>query len=395
MADMKPDTIWTRTFALLCLAQFFGYAQQFLLQPTFPLYVTHLGGSPFIVGLVLASFAVTSVIFRPFIGYWVDRWSEAGILVCGTLLLGVAVLLCFIPVVGASMLANGLRGIGWAGLNSGGYSLLAGSAPLARRGETSGFYTGVQSSATIFFPAVALWLLNAPLGGFGVVFLVAVALGFSGAVTGLLLGRSVPPKTQAADLAETSSWQSECFNLLEREMRLPAALIFCLHFSIPAVTSFIVLYAREIGIGGIASYFVINGATSLLARPLLGRVSDIIGRGRSVVAGFTLQIAGLVLLVWASSLTGLIISGMLYMLGSAIGSATILALAIEWANPQRRGRALASFSIAYPLSYGLGSFLTGSAVELSGYIWTFLLLAAFSTLGPFLVFANWSKLKQS
>ncbi len=56
-----------RTFALLCLAQVFGYAQHFMLQPAFPLYVTQLGGTPFTVGVVLASFAVTSVIIRPLI----------------------------------------------------------------------------------------------------------------------------------------------------------------------------------------------------------------------------------------------------------------------------------------------------------------------------------------
>lgn len=393
MANTNSDPIWTRTFALLCLAQFFGYAQQFLLTPTFPLYVTYLGGSPFVVGLVLSSFAVTSVMLRPIIGYWADRWSEAGVLVSGSLLQGVCVLFCFIPVAEASMLANGLRGIGWAGLNTGGYSLLAVNAPLERRGEASGYYTGVQNSATIFFPAIALWLLDAPLGGFRTVFLVAVALGAAGAAAGLLLKRTTPHPNRATQLGTSGSWRSEFFNLLEREMRLPAALIFCLQFSIPAVSGFIVLYAKEIGVGSMGSYFVICGVISLLGRPLLGRVSDKIGWGRSVVAGFTLQIAALVLLVAVSNLTGILIAGVLYTLGAAIGGATILAFAVERANPERRGRSLASFSVSFPLSYGLGSFFTGTAVELTGYFWTFLLLAAIGVLGPVLAFANWSEMK--
>ena len=66
----QPQTLWTRTFLLLCTAQFFGSAQHALLQPTFPLYITSLGGTPFQVGLVLACFAVTSVVFRPMIGAW-------------------------------------------------------------------------------------------------------------------------------------------------------------------------------------------------------------------------------------------------------------------------------------------------------------------------------------
>ncbi|MBI3000640.1 MAG: MFS transporter [Deltaproteobacteria bacterium] len=384
MATNRLDSIWTPTFALLCLAQFLGYAQHSLLTPTFPLYVTHFGGSPFVVGLVLASFAVTSVLFRPLIGSWADSWNEAGVLVSGLLFQGASILLCFIPVVEATMLANGLRGIGWAGLNTGGYSLL---------GEASGYYSGVQGSATILFLAVALWLIDAPLGGFRVVFVVAAALPVIGAGAGVLLARYAPRAAHDGHADSPSSWRLGIFTLLERDVLLASALLFCLHLSLPAVTSFLVLYARAIGIGNIGWYFVVSGATSLLSRPVLGRVSDKIGRGRALVAGFALQIVALLLLVAASSLTGLLISGVLYMLGFGIGSSTTLALAVERANPQRRGRAMATFSVAFPLSAGVGALLTGSAVEIVGYFWMFLIIAGLGASGLVLTLTNWSSLK--
>src|SRR4029450_6697738 len=83
MTIAKPDSLWTRTFLLLCAAQFLGYAQNAMLAPILPLYVTQLGGSPFIVGMVLATFAATSVIIRPLVGHWADRWSEAGVIIAG------------------------------------------------------------------------------------------------------------------------------------------------------------------------------------------------------------------------------------------------------------------------------------------------------------------------
>jgi len=393
MATTKLDSIWTPTFALLCLAQFLGYAPHFMLTPTFPLYVTHLGGSPFVVGLVLASFAVTSVLLRPLIGYWADHWNEAGVLVSGLLFQGASILLCLIPVVEATMLANGLRGIAWAGLNTGGYSLLALTAPRARRGEASGYYSGVQSSATILFPAVALWLIDAPLGGFGAVFVVAAALAVIGAGAGLVLARYAPHAAHAPQPDSPGSWRVEIFSFLERDVLLPSALLFCLNLSVPAATSFLVLYASEIGIGNLGWYFVVSGATSLLARPVLGRASDRIGRGRSLAAAFALQVVALSLLVTASGLTGLLISGVLYMLGAAIGGSTILALAVERANPQRRGRAMATFSVAFPLSAGVGALLTGGAVEIAGYFWMYLIVAGLLTSGLVLTLANWSSLK--
>lgn len=393
MATTKPDSIWTPAFALLCLAQFLGYAPHYMLTPTFPLYVTHLGRSPFVVGLVLASFAVTSVLLRPIIGYWSDRWNEVGVMVSGLLFHSASVLLCLIPLVEVTMLANGLRGIGWAGLNTGGYSLLALSAPAQRRGEASGYYSGVQSSATILFPAVALWLIDAPLGGFKVVFVVAAALGVIGAGASLVLGRRAPRAARAPDPGNATSWRVEIFSFLERDVLLPSSLLFFLLLSLPAVTSFIVLYAREIGIGNLGLYFVVSGATSLLSRPLLGRLSDKVGRGPCLVAGFTLQIVALCLLPAVSSLAGLLVPGVLYMIGFAIGSATILAIAVERANPQRRGRAMATFSVAFPLSSGVGAVLTGSAVELAGYVGMFLIVAGLIASGLALALGNWSRLE--
>ncbi|MSP40488.1 MAG: MFS transporter [Deltaproteobacteria bacterium] len=142
MTTANSTSIWTRPFALLCAAQFLGYAHHFVLQPTLPLYITDLGGGPFIVGIVIAAFGITSVIARPFIGAWVDCWHGGGVMVSGLLFLAGSVLFCFLPFVSATILTDGLRGVGWAALNTGGYTMLASSAPPARR----------KSAARCFFP---------------------------------------------------------------------------------------------------------------------------------------------------------------------------------------------------------------------------------------------------
>lgn len=48
MTATQSEPPWTRAFVLLCVVQFLGYAQHFVLQPTIPIYVTHLGASPFV-----------------------------------------------------------------------------------------------------------------------------------------------------------------------------------------------------------------------------------------------------------------------------------------------------------------------------------------------------------
>jgi MFS family permease len=397
MAAEIHRSLWTRAFVLLCSAQFFGSAQHALLQPTFPLYITSLGGTPFQVGIVLACFAVTSVVFRPLIGGWADQWSEAGVLVCGLLLLSGAVLLCFLPFAEATMLANGLRGLGWAGLNAGGYSLLALSAPPQRRGEASGYYSGVQASGTILLPALALWLIYLPsggnFGGFHAVFAVAVGLAAMGAGAGILLARQAPQPLRGRHAAHYGPWWREILNVLDREIILASVLSFASHVTFPAVAGFLVLYATQIGIANFGWFYVASGSTSLLARPLLGKVSDRIGRRRALLACFVLQTAALLALAFASTLMALMISGVLYMLGLAMASSTTLAIAMEQAKPERRGRAMATFSIALPLSNGVGALICGGLLQWSGFFSMYLSAACIAAGGLAVIAANRGRLK--
>ncbi|HXV81304.1 MAG TPA: MFS transporter, partial [Candidatus Binatia bacterium] len=364
---MKSDSIWTRTFLLLCSAQFFGYAQHAVLTPVLPLYVTYLGGSALMVGLVLAAFAATSVIVRPVVGHWADRWNEAGVMISGLLFQGLSIFICFVPLVGAAMLANSLRGIGWAGLNTGGYSLLAHTAPEARRGEASGLYSGFQSASAILFPAFALWLLQMPVGGFAAVFLASAIFSFAGAALGALMSQGISDTVSHKTSRETTrQWWREIFHFIERDILLPSTILFWLNLSLPSITNFSVLYARDLGIMNFGIFFIVLGITSLVGRPFLGRFSDRFGRDRSIATGFVLQLVALLLITTAANLFGMTVAGALYMTGNALGSSTTLALAVERADPRRRGKAMATFSVAYPLSYGVGSLITGTAVEITG-----------------------------
>jgi predicted MFS family arabinose efflux permease len=154
-----------------------------------------------------------------------------------------------------------------------------------------------------------------------------------------------------------------------------------------------VLYARQLGISHFGWYYVAVGLTSTFGRPLLGRVSDKIGCGRSLMVAFGLETIALLLMPMVTNLAGLIIGGALWYLGSAIGGAQILALAMEQAPPERRARAMASFSVAFPLSNGTGALLNGLVVDLAGYRWMYATAAMMCAFGLVLTRKQWSKLK--
>ena len=166
----RRPSFWTPTFLLLCASQFLAYGHHALLTPTLPLYLDHLGGSPFLVGLLLASFSATSVVIRPLVGAWVDSWGETRVLALSCAGLCLAVLVFVVPHVEGAFAANVLRGFSWAGINTSGYAFLAAAVPDDRRGEASGYYSGIQSSSSVFFPSAALWIIGHPAGGYAAVF---------------------------------------------------------------------------------------------------------------------------------------------------------------------------------------------------------------------------------
>jgi len=396
MTANQLEPIWTRTFVILCLAEFLGYAHNALLTPTLPLYVTHLGGSPFLVGIILAAFSVTSVFLRPFIGYWADYWSYIGVLALGTFVMGLSILLYLIPLLEMFILANALRGIGWAGLNTGGYALLAHNAPNTRRGEAAGFYGGFQSMPHVIFPAVALWIINAPSGGFNPVIFSSAALAFFGAGFTLVLKHpAVQASANARPTLRVRQGPLRLSTFVDRNVLIASSLLLCLHLPFPTTAAFLVLYTREIGIEGVGWYFIATGSTQVLSRPILGLVSDRIGRARTVATACVLEMIGLTLILLAPGLSIIITGGVLYAVGTAMGTASTMAMAIDRAQPERRGVTMATFSTALPASMGIGALVAGTIVAISNYTWMFVAAIAMVAVGLLITLINWSSLDKA
>jgi MFS family permease len=311
----------------------------------------------------------------------------------GFLAQAISLSLCFIPFTGATIVANGLRGIGWSGMNTGAYTLLAISAPTARRSEALGYFGAAQAAATVLLPAVVLWITEARFGGFHGAFIVAMSLVFMGAVAAYVLSREIASRPRPPHAELTQSWWREIISVFDRSILVPAALAFLLFLSLTCLSSFIILYARQFGVRYFGWYYVVIGATSMLARPLLGRVADRIGCGPSLVAAFSLQTIAFLTVPAITNLPGAMIAGALYFTGSAIGGARILALAIENAPPERRARALASFSAAFPLSNGAGGLLYGFVVDLAGYTWMYTIAAGLCASGLIVTAKHWTSLK--
>jgi MFS family permease len=377
----------TPPFVLLCLAMFLGYANQWVLTPVIPLYVADLGGSALMAGLVLLAFAVPSFTIRPLVGRIADNWSAAGVLAVGLALLATGTLVLLVPFITLLFIGNVVRGVGWAGVNTGGYTRLATAAPAHRRGEAAGYYTSVMTSAAIAFPAVGLWLVEGR-GNYQAVFMLSAALALAGLPVALRLAR--PSVT--SEPSATAQDASGASGLIERGVLVATGLNLCSTLVAPSVMAFLPLYARSLGIENIAWFYVLAGVTSIVVRPVLGKKSDAIGRAPAIAFGLGAQLIGFILIALAQDISLVLAGGFFVALGMAMIGSVTTALAMDLSHPRHRGRAMATFSISFQIGAGAGAVLSGALIDLVGARGMYVGSIAITVLGFGLLASAWRAL---
>jgi MFS family permease len=359
-AESAVPRLMTREFMLLCAATALGYAHHALLTPILPLFIKKQGGTASLVGLVTAAFSVTSFVFRPFIGRAVDNWSSKGMMLLGTLVLGLCSLGYLVYDAVLLFIFRAIHGIGWAAYNTVSKVLVSATAPTERRGEAAGYYSMSQSVATALVPAIALWILS--LANFSGVFVISAAAGFLATVAALAM--TIKQEEQASRSKERF-WDS----LIERSVLMPSILEFLTKITQPASAIFIPLYAvnRGIAVDSLPYYYLAYGLVGIGARGVLGRLSDRIGRYWTITCGTTMSVAALVLTSQASDIVFLALGGLLFGLATAAFAPSVMALAIDRAPRDRLGSAMATYSMAFQLAQGAGGLLGGLLIDTLGY----------------------------
>jgi MFS family permease len=387
--------MFNKPFVLLCLAIFLAYANQSILTPTIPLYVTKLGGSASMAGLALLAFSAPSFLVRPWLGRVADRIGLATMLVIGVASLLLAGGIFFIPYLFAVFVACATRGVAWAATNIGGYSYLATAAPPDRRGEATGYYTSTIGFAQTIFPAVALWMI-AGHGGFVAVFAASAACA----------ALSIPPawalhKHDQAERAATAAAAAAAATppappppggVMNRGLLTAMILNICQGMPTPAITAFLPLFARDQHLGDVGIYYVLAGVISVLIRPLLGRRSDSLGQGRIIAVGLVCQLAGFVMIWMGHSLPVVLAGAVIASLGPALVNSATTTLAMETAAPHQRGRTMAMFSMTFQIGVGFGSVLAGGLADLVGSRNMYLGPLAITVIGLAIVVSIWKTL---
>ena len=321
-------------------------------------YVTGLGVSVALAGVVTGAFNISSMVIRPVSGVISDRVNRKWLLVLSTVGMGVVISgYAMVQDATALTVLRVLHGLIFALNTTVNMAIIPGIVPRNQIGEAISYFGLSQSLAMAIGPAFGLWL--AKLSGFSLTFWVAAGLCVAGGLFAIpfTLTDDAQSRTRAKGLKLSDIIVAQClpFTMIEITIAAVAGI----------ESSMMVLYAATQGIANIGWYFTLSAVTVILCRLVLGKVID--RRGTfAVYPGLALMIAGLLILWLQQGAWMFALAAVIKTVGVNLAKPALQAAAVKSVTPDKRGAAVSTYYIGTDLGQGTAPMIGGKIVDLNG-----------------------------
>jgi MFS family permease len=374
---------WLKDFSLTWLSRFGIFLAHHVTRPLIPLYLITYGASSTVIGAVMAVFTITATATRIPIGLSIDRIGRKPFLLYGIALFTVGKLgYLWAPSILLMLPVRVLHGLGWAGCTTAVSTISADIVPQTRRGVLLG-YAGMASSL-----ASAL----GPVLGFALYHRFQFPGVFLGASAVLILSLIFAFPVNEPHRPQTTRQKSERWldNIMVKESIDPAIGVAFLSFGHGGILTFLPIHALQIGLANPGIWFGVYAVCILLSRPIAGPISDKVSRQAVVIPGLMLNVAGILLLAFATSSNWLMAAAIVGGFGTGAAQPALMTLAVDQSSAERRGQSLAQFQFFYDLGIGVGSLTLGALLDLvnQSFLIMYLTTAAVALIG---LWINWRR----
>jgi MFS family permease len=367
----SPEPLFTPRFFLLWSYNFTVFLSAFQLLPTAPFYILSLGGSQTAAGLFLGFLTYASAISAPLTGALGDRFGKRNVLmVCSLAIMIFSLLYAIAPSYQIVLALVLVHGVFWSGLLSNSSSYVIDIVPKSRRAEGMGYSGFASILGVAVAPWIGLWLFDR--GGWRLLCLEAAALNLLMAI----LAWRLPPD-RVHDHPPMSFRPS---NLVEWRVLLGAVTLFLYSFSYGGITSFVAVYAEQVGVTPRALYFTVMCLTIVATRPFIGRYADRVGHARLITPLLGLIVIGVAALMFANSRAMFLLSAVLFGLGFGSAYPIFVAHLMHHVADHRRGATFGALIGAFDTGIGTGSIAVGWMSERIGFGRAFGVAAAIALL---------------
>ncbi|GKU84774.1 MFS transporter [Niallia sp. NCCP-28] len=364
---MSKEALWTKGFISIWISNFFLFLTFYYLLVSLPIYaINHLHGHQASAGLIVTIFLISAIVIRPFAGNFMQKIGKKPIFIVALVLFLMGTLLYFLPQsVGGLLLVRAFHGIGFGIATTATGTIVADLIPNSRRGEGMGYYSMSMNLAMVIGPFLGLMAINS--WGVQLLFIIASICALLSLGTGLAIKLPKQENRQVhahAKQKHTFKW-SNIFEPSALSISFVAAL-FGIAYS--SILSFVSVYANSKGLASVSGYFfVVYAVLMLMARPFTGRWFDRYGANVIIYPCIVLFAVGMFILSGMHTAGLFLVSAGLIGIGYGTLFPSFQTIAIQSAEPQRRGLATATFLSLFDSGIGIGSFLVGFIGDKIGF----------------------------
>jgi len=359
--DSQAKTpLWTRNFILLLLANALGFTAVSVIGVVLGLYIIQrFHGNPTQVALISSMMTLSTLLFRPFSGYLVDRlgrkWTSVS-----AFLLSALITICLLLPVGLTGLGilRFLIGFPFALFSTGLSTLVSDIIPEERREDGFSVSSIVNTlTSQVITPIFGLTLLGD--GNFDLVFIVTAIFGILAAIVILLMHFEDIRDEQLHFSLQT---------LFEKRVLL-IALVMCLIFlGWPGLLTYSPLYATEVGFSNAIPFLLMFGVGLLSSSLISNHFLDLSSPRKAGELALIILLAGFALSGLVKTALSFLMGGVLIGMGYGLSFATFPAMAVNLVEVTKHGACNATVIFGQDVGVFIGSYIFGwSATSFGNY----------------------------
>jgi MFS family permease len=361
------NKLWTKDYISVCLTTFFIFLNYYYLLVTIPIYlIQDLQGNTAQAGILVAVFYVAAILIRPIAGKWIESHGLKKVFIASLIIyLGAAFMYFFTTTLISLTVLRFLHGIGFGMITTSAGTIVASIIPNGRKGEGMGYYGLMMNISMALGPFVGLLAMTQ--WGSSVMFIVSAASVVIGTFTGLLI--SIPKRKSKVATETTVKKKGIKMKDLIEMSALPISLVsFFFALVYASIVSFVSVYAEELQLTEVASYFFIVYVIALLiSRPFTGKWFDQYGANVIMIPSIISFALGMFLLSQAEGAFLFLLSAAFIGLGWGTIFPSAQTIAIQVAPPERKSVATATFLSTLDSGIGIGSVIVGIVGAQLGY----------------------------
>jgi len=369
----------SRSFLLICTVGVLCFISYNMVRmPVLALFAESLGAGPERIGLIVSVSTLTGVLLKLPSGALSDMYGRTILLRIGVVAFGLPPFLYpFITDLNALTALRFVHGLATAIFAP---SALATVAELyrERRGAALGTYTACTQSGALLGPFIGGYLGYA--AGFPAAFVTAGVFGCAAIVLFYSLRLNVaPPRMQGSGLSAITAemWKGFSVVATNKKVLITSSTDAAKMIANGALMAFLPLYGLSVGLnpGDVGLLFSVQAFTSFFAKPIMGRVSDRVGRQPLIVLGLMICAGTFVCIPHVSMFPLLLALSAGFGFGEAVVSSSSSALVADSSEFKTLGAGMGMQGTIMDIGHASGPLLAGILIAGMSYAGAFAVIA--------------------